>query len=532
MMTRTDGAAGSVVGSVVGNYQIIRKLGEGGMGAVYLAQHTLLGRRAALKMLLPMLSARPDVVNRFFNEARATTSISDPGIVQIFDFGYHADGSAYIVMEYLEGEALDARLGRLGRLPVPDALRLIRQVATSLAAAHAQGIVHRDLKPENIYLVRDPEVASGERPKILDFGIAKLSDDQPGKVKTHTGALMGTPLYMSPEQCRGASELDHRSDVYALGCVLFHLIAGAPPFDADGLGDIIAMHLREPAPVLSSRASWVAPNVDALVARCLAKRPEDRFQSMHELAAAIGRVLPHPTGPGAPTQLAPAGHAGGGSSQGSTPTTLGSSTGQVMPPPSRTRWVRALVAVLVLGGGVLGTALAVRGGGEGGVAREGGEGDGGERVAGPAGGGGRAAAAVPPDAAPAEPAVAPDAAIATATAPADGADASAAGTSATTSPAVAASPATGRANATPDKPGPPKRPRPARKPSTVSAGHGKPSMAPAGHGKPSPAPGGDDGPSAYPGDYGRPAGPGAGSSSSDGCDRRVDLDCDGIPDVR
>ncbi|HSK02456.1 MAG TPA: serine/threonine-protein kinase, partial [Kofleriaceae bacterium] len=258
-----------MVGSVVGNYRIIRKLGEGGMGAVYLAQHTLLGRRAALKVLLPMLSARPDVVNRFFNEARATTSISDPGIVQIFDFGYHTDGSAYIVMEYLEGEALDARLGRLGHLPVPDALRLIRQVATSLAAAHAQGIVHRDLKPENIYLVRDPEVASGERPKLLDFGIAKLSDDRPGKLKTHTGALMGTPLYMSPEQCRGASELDHRSDVYALGCVLFHLIAGAPPFDADGLGDIIAMHLREPAPVLSSRAPWVAPNVDALVARCL-----------------------------------------------------------------------------------------------------------------------------------------------------------------------------------------------------------------------------------------------------------------------
>ena len=124
-MNRTDGATDSVagvVGSVVGSYQIIRKLGEGGMGAVYLAEHTLLGRRAAIKMLLPMLSARPDVVNRFFNEARATTSISDPGIVQIFDFGYHTDGSAYIVMEYLEGEPLDRRLASLGRMPVVDAL--------------------------------------------------------------------------------------------------------------------------------------------------------------------------------------------------------------------------------------------------------------------------------------------------------------------------------------------------------------------------------------------------------------------------
>jgi eukaryotic-like serine/threonine-protein kinase len=314
MMIHTDGAGESVVGSVVGNYQIIRKLGEGGMGAVYLAQHTLLGRRAALKMLLPLLSARPDVVNRFFNEARATTSITDPGIVQIFDFGYHTDGSAYIVMEYLEGEPLDARLAKLGRLAVVDALRLTRQVCSSLAAAHARNIVHRDLKPENIYLVRDNEVASGERPKLLDFGIAKLSDDHPGKVKTHTGALMGTPLYMSPEQCRGASELDHRSDVYAMGCVLFHLISGAPPFDGDGMGDIIAAHLREPAPLLSSRAPGVAPNIDALVARCLAKRPEERFQSMQELAAAIGRVLPYPTdpGPGAPTQYAPVGYVGGG----------------------------------------------------------------------------------------------------------------------------------------------------------------------------------------------------------------------------
>src|SRR4029078_2472676 len=136
-----------IVGAVIGNYQLVRKLGEGGMGAVYLGQHQLLGRRAAIKVLLPELSARPDVVNRFFNEARAVTSISDPGIVQVFDFGYHTDGSAFIVMEVLEGEALDARLDTLGSLPVGEALRLARQVASSLAAAHAQHIVHRDLKP-------------------------------------------------------------------------------------------------------------------------------------------------------------------------------------------------------------------------------------------------------------------------------------------------------------------------------------------------------------------------------------------------
>ncbi|MBC7973708.1 MAG: serine/threonine protein kinase, partial [Myxococcales bacterium] len=280
-----------MVGAVIGNYQIVRKLGEGGMGVVYLGQHTLLGRRAAIKVLLPALSARPDIVNRFFNEARAVTTISDPGIVQVFDFGYHSDGSAFIVMEFLEGEALDQRLAKRGRLPAYEALRLCRQIATSLAAAHAQHIIHRDLKPENIFLVRDAEVASGERSKILDFGIAKLSDEQPGQIKTHAGALMGTPVYMSPEQCRGLADIDHRSDIYALGCVMFHLIVGRPPFEGEGIGDIISAHIREPAPAPSSRLGGVPAVVDALLLRCLAKAPADRFQTMTELAQAIGPVL-------------------------------------------------------------------------------------------------------------------------------------------------------------------------------------------------------------------------------------------------
>ncbi|HMG55931.1 MAG TPA: protein kinase [Kofleriaceae bacterium] len=291
-----------MLGTVIGNYQIIRKLGEGGMGAVYLGQHQLLGRRAAIKVLLTELSARPDIVNRFFNEARAVTSISDPGIVQVFDFGYHTDGSAFIVMEYLEGEPLDRRLARLGRLAVYDALLLCRQIASSLAAAHAQNIIHRDLKPENIYLVLDGEVASGERSKILDFGIAKLSDDNPGKIKTSTGALMGTPIYMSPEQCRGLGTLDHRSDIYSLGCVLFHLLTGRPPFDGEGMGDILAAHIREPAPAPSSRAPELASNIDGLVLRCLAKSPDERYQTMLELAAAIGQILPYITSPAAPTK--------------------------------------------------------------------------------------------------------------------------------------------------------------------------------------------------------------------------------------
>src|SRR5690349_10282464 len=150
-----------VVDAQVGAYRLVRQIGEGGMGAVWLAEHTMLGRRAAVKLLHSSFSSRPDVVTRFFNEARAATQISDPGIVQIFDFGNTPDGQAFIAMELLEGEPLDERLQRLGRLQVQQAVRIMRQVASSLGVAHARNIVHRDLKPENIYLVRDPEVPGG-----------------------------------------------------------------------------------------------------------------------------------------------------------------------------------------------------------------------------------------------------------------------------------------------------------------------------------------------------------------------------------
>jgi serine/threonine-protein kinase len=156
-------------GSSIGPYRVVRKIGAGGMGAVFLGEHTLIGRRAAIKVLLPELSSRRDSVDRFFNEARATTAISDPGIVQVFDFGFTPDKVAYIVMELLEGEQLDVRLARLGALTPTDALRITRQAAGSLGAAHAAGIVHRDLKPENLFMIRDPEALGGERPKILDL---------------------------------------------------------------------------------------------------------------------------------------------------------------------------------------------------------------------------------------------------------------------------------------------------------------------------------------------------------------------------
>ena len=344
-----------VEGTQVGAYRVLQQIGEGGMGSVWLAEHIALGRRAALKVLHPEFSNRPDIVARFFNEARAATAIADPGIVQIFDFGQHADGSAYIVMELLDGEPLDRRLRRAGALSLADGLRLMRQVASTLGAAHARGIVHRDLKPENIFIIRDPEVPGGERAKVLDFGIAKLTSDQ-GGVKTQTSAMMGTPTFMSPEQCRGAGHVDPRSDVYALGCVLFTLVTGRPPFQAEGMGEIIAMHLREPAPTPSQLRPGIPLEIDQLILRCLAKDPAQRFATAAELAIAIGGLL------GSSPQV-PAARAGGYVAS-ATPTTLSSATGAIGPAPAKRS--RAGLIAAISGLGAVGLAIAIfliRGGG-------------------------------------------------------------------------------------------------------------------------------------------------------------------------
>jgi eukaryotic-like serine/threonine-protein kinase len=282
-----------MLGEILGNYRVLRKLGEGGMGTVYLAEHKLIGRKAAVKVLLPEYLRQKDIVDRFFNEARATTGIHHPGIVQVLDFG-QKDDSIYLVMEYLQGEPLDRRLKRQRRLPIAQALRIAHHCASALAAAHAAGVIHRDLKPGNIFLVSDPQVDGGERAKILDFGIAKLTNDrQLSPVKTRTGSMVGTPVYMSPEQCRGAGEIDHRSDIYALGCVLFRMICGRPPFVAQGVGEIIASHLREPAPSPCEYEAGVPPELEAVILTTLAKSPDDRHATMSELAAelqALGRL--------------------------------------------------------------------------------------------------------------------------------------------------------------------------------------------------------------------------------------------------
>jgi hypothetical protein len=278
-----------MLGRSLGNYNVISKIGEGGMGAVYLARHVTLGRPAAIKVLHPSLSSNQDMVTRFFNEARAATAVRNPGIVEVFDFGILEDRSAYIVMEYLEGENLGARIRR-GRLPVAATMTIVRAIARALQAAHEQGIVHRDLKPDNIFLVPDSELPSGERVKLLDFGIAKLAPVSGEVSQTRTGMVMGTPTYMAPEQCRGAGAVDHRADLYALGCVAYQMMSGQPPFVSEATGELIARHLYFPPQPLRSLDPELPADVDDLVLWLLQKDPAARPASAADLIRAIDRL--------------------------------------------------------------------------------------------------------------------------------------------------------------------------------------------------------------------------------------------------
>jgi len=363
-----------VIGQSVGSYSIQRELGRGGMGAVYVGHHALLGRPAAIKVLLPDYSRNQEIVQRFFNEARAATAIRHPGIVEIYDFGFAPDGSAFIVMELCDGESLSARQKR-GVMPVGAALGIARQVAGALGAAHKAGIVHRDLKPDNVFLVPDPEVAGGERIKLLDFGIAKLAGDasSPGMARTSTGAIMGTPYYMSPEQCRGAGAVDHRSDLYSLGCMLFEMVAGRVPFVGEGAGDIISSHILLPPPSARSLAPSVPAEVEQLIAWLLAKKPADRPQSADAVIVELQKLSGSSPSVAsvAPPPVAHDSMAHAPTMTPTAPTTLSASAGAPAtipaPPVKSTRGLSIKVFGAIGGGAIVagGIAIAVIAGGGG-----------------------------------------------------------------------------------------------------------------------------------------------------------------------
>lgn len=262
----------------IGPYKIVRQLGEGGMGVVFEAVHEAIERRVAIKTLRSEYAKNREVVTRFFNEARAVNRIEHASLVQVSDYGQTDDGTVYLVMEYLRGETLRSRLERLHgrgeRLAIERIALFGWQTAAALAAAHAKSIVHRDLKPDNLMLVTDPSVPGGERIKILDFGIAKLL--QASQIVTVQPRVMGTPRYMSPEQCKGRGTLDGRSDVYSLGILLFEMLAGQSPFTSDSIEGFLAQHLFQDPPRLAPLAPFIPPALVELVESMIRKEPDAR----------------------------------------------------------------------------------------------------------------------------------------------------------------------------------------------------------------------------------------------------------------
>ena len=288
-------------GQKVGEYVVETKIGQGGFGAVFRASHPLIGKLAAIKVLSRKYSSDPEIVSRFIAEARAVNQIRHRNIIDIFSFGQLADGRHYYVMEYLEGEPLDALIDQQGLLVPQVALPILRQVARALDAAHGKGIAHRDLKPENVFLGRDPD-GEGHVVKLLDFGIAKLlAADDGSKVKTRTGIPIGTPYYMSPEQCRG-KDVDHRTDYYAFGIVTYQLLTGTYPIDADDYMTILMKQMSdEPRPASQVNAA-LPPGVDDAIAWLMKKDPAQRppnlvtaVKALEAACEAGGISVPRPT---------------------------------------------------------------------------------------------------------------------------------------------------------------------------------------------------------------------------------------------
>ena len=277
----------AATGSIIADrYCLLRKLGAGGMGSVWLAHDQSLDSQCAVKLVDPEKAADEEVRIRFEREAKAAAQIRGANVVDIFDHGIW-DGTPFIVMEYLEGEDLGARLDREGALDTEQTYQIVSQVARALVRAHAAGIVHRDLKPENIFLVPgdDQEVA-----KVLDFGIAKHEQYSLAGKTTKTGSFMGTPYYMSPEQARGRA-IDWRSDLWALGVIAYQCLNGRPPFESEALGELMGMIIYDPIPPITSSVPGLPDALELWWQRAVSRDREHRFQSAKELADSFGEAI-------------------------------------------------------------------------------------------------------------------------------------------------------------------------------------------------------------------------------------------------
>src|SRR5581483_4360933 len=273
--------------NVAGRYKILRKLGEGGMGVVYLAEHVFIEKKVAIKILSEDFARKADLVARYMQEAKAASKIGHENIIDITDFGETPNGSVFFVMEFLDGADLAHHIKQGGAMGLVRAKYIMNQICRALGAAHSKGIIHRDMKPENIYLVE--REGKPDFVKILDFGIAKISSlDEGGSRLTRTGMIFGTPEYMSPEQARG-DKPDHRVDIYAAGCILYEMLTGDTPFHADTFMGVLTKHMFE-QPVPPSQRSpqaGIPADVEAVVLKALTKDREQRFQTMKEMAIAL-----------------------------------------------------------------------------------------------------------------------------------------------------------------------------------------------------------------------------------------------------
>ncbi|MFZ5896733.1 MAG: protein kinase domain-containing protein [Myxococcota bacterium] len=289
-------AAGARIGSVVGGkYRLLRLIGEGGMGEVYEAQHLVVGRRFAVKFLHRHLAEHSDALLRFRREAQAAGALENEHIASVVDFDTADDGAPFLVMEFLVGESVAQLLQREGPLPVPRALGIVLQACRGLEAAHDAGIIHRDLKPDNLFSLRRAD--GSELIKILDFGIAKLTHEDGSPHLTHSGAMMGTPFYMAPEQARGEKLLDQRVDIYALGVILYELLCGRKPHPGDSHNSILAHILTEKVEPLETLRAGLPKGLTSVIERTLSNSRDARPSSVsglsRELAAFAGReVLP------------------------------------------------------------------------------------------------------------------------------------------------------------------------------------------------------------------------------------------------
>ena len=357
----TDELVGQTVG---GRYLIRRMIGQGGMGVVYEAHHVRLDKRVAIKFLLPRYAQDAEAVARFHNEARTASAIGHENIIDVTDIGDTEDGRSYIVMEYLDGCDLAEALTSAGPMDPERAVHIISQVLRGLSAAHEKNILHRDMKPENVFLTTRNHTGKDEPDfvKIMDFGISKVIAAHDSKVRlTATGTVVGTPVYMAPEQAQADPNIDQRLDLYAVGVMLFELLTGRPPFMAASYLALVTQHLHEQAPALRSIRPELPASLEVITHRALQKLPENRFNTAAEFCAAL------PTGEALhaavnwDSRSTMAGEAVTSPHRGAVAAPTMHATGSFAP-PSRKPWlIVAVAAVLALG--MIGFALLTRGGG-------------------------------------------------------------------------------------------------------------------------------------------------------------------------